>query len=1002
MTRFRWTIFPCLLWAINALAVDANNPEFLVNNWRNEDGLPHSVINSIVQTRDGYLWIGTYVGLVRFDGKQFTQYSSSNVPELETGAIMQLFEDREGTLWIALVNGRLLAWKEGSVQVILPGDSASPQIISMAQQTNGTIWLETANGALGRVTNHGVEYVSPPSESSNNQHLGLVVDASNQLWMGTPQGLKLWRENRLVSPGLAPLDGKLIEGLTRARDGAVWVFCNRQLWKVRAGEILAQLEPPTTFGGLAGMLEASDGRFWLGSNDGNLFCLNPDSSWTKIPQLGFQGLIKILYEDQEGNLWRGGFGSGLTRIRPQIFKLHELQLPEPNLDKYARTAVSDREGNVWAILNNQVLSRIPAGAQVPEIWTNSNIQNAIKTLLVDHNNDLWAGADGGHLYRFEHGTFVSKLNIGNINNNPINDLFEDADHNLWVGYTGGPGLGVIPKGDATKWHTVNDLSYPAEVHAIAQSADGSMWVGTHNDGAFHSKNGHWLRLAAQDGLPSNYVRCFFADPDGTMWLGTLHGLCRWRDGKLVAIKSEQGLWNDSISYIADDNRGNLWIGSFGGVFRVQRTDLNRFADGRSQSIQCVGYNRNDGLNNVECSGSSQPAGAQTPDGRLWFATGGGLMSVDPGQIHENTFPPPVWLENIIVDGKAFPIKHSTSGLKLGPGIRQFNFLFTAPSFVSPEKVLFRHKLEGLDADWSSPSPQRSIIYSYIPPGTYKFKVAACNNDGLWNDVGQSIQLVVQPYFWQTFWFKVAIGLALGSALAWGVRRREKWKTRLRFEQLEREHAVDRERSRIAKDIHDDLGANLTQIIFLSQRVEIASKNSSEVEHWIRMIPVAAGRTIQSLDEIVWAINPQHDSLESLANYLSQYAQEFLTLAGIRCLLEVPTVLPAVMLTADVRHNLALTAREALQNIVTHSRATEVRFFMQLDQSCLKIVIADNGRGFEQDRLPDTGNGLRNMQKRLADIGGILEIASRLAEGTTVQFMLPKRQFDGGNGKKASA
>jgi signal transduction histidine kinase/ligand-binding sensor domain-containing protein len=974
---------------IKAMADSVPDSEYLVKSWRNEDGLPHSVINTIIQTHDGYLWIGTYVGLVRFDGVEFKQYSSSNVPDLEAGEIMQLFEDREGTLWVALLNGRLLAWKDGSVRIILPGDSASPQIISMAQQTNGTVWLETANGALGRVTNNGVEFVSPPSRSSNGQHLGLAVDASDQLWINTPQGLKLWREGKLISPDLALLEGKQVEGLALAQDGAVWVFCNSRLWKVRAGNVLAQLEVPKELSGVAGMLEASDGHFWIGSREGNLFCLNPGGSWIKIPQFGFQGLNRLLYEDHEGNVWRGGFGGGLTRIRPQIFKWHEF--PEPSLDIYARTACSDREGNVWAILNNQILSRIPAGAQVPELWPNPNIPYAIKTVLVDHKNDLWAGTDGGHLYHLEHGAFVSRLNLGN-NINSINDLFEDADHNIWVGYTGGPGLGVIPQGEAAQWHTLNDLSYPADVHVVAQSADGSIWVGTRYSGAFHRQNGHWLRLSVQEGLPSNYIRCFFADPDGTMWLGTLHGLCRWRDGKLVSIKSEQGLWNDSISYINDDNYGNIWMGSFSGVFRAKRADLNSFADGRSKSIQCVGYNRNDGLNSVECSGASQPAGAKTPDGRLWFATGGGLVSVDPGQIHENPLPPPVWIENMVVDGRTFPIKHSTSALTLAPGKRQIDFRFTALCLASPEKVLFRHKLDGLDADWSRPDAQRTVTYNYLPPGNYTFRVAACNNNGVWNNSGQAIQLTLQPFIWQTWWFKTGVGLLLAAGLAWGIRRRERWKVRQRFERLEREHAVDHERNRIARDIHDDLGANLTRIAILSQRVESASGNPTEVARWIHMIPPATDRTIQSLDEIVWAINPQHDSLESLATYLGRYAQEFFSLADIRCLLDMPTVLPSVPLSAEARHNLVLATREALQNIATHAGATEARIMLRLGEGELQIEISDNGRGFDPTVVSAAGNGLLNMQKRMEYIRGSLKILSRPSGGTTVQFTLPRSQF----------
>jgi signal transduction histidine kinase len=285
-----------------------------------------------------------------------------------------------------------------------------------------------------------------------------------------------------------------------------------------------------------------------------------------------------------------------------------------------------------------------------------------------------------------------------------------------------------------------------------------------------------------------------------------------------------------------------------------------------------------------------------------------------------------------------------------------------------------------------------VIYNYIPPGHYTFQVAAGNNDGVWNWQGQKLAIIVQPFIWQTWWFKVLAGLGLAAALAWGVRRRERWKARLRVERLEREHAVEHERSRIAKDIHDDLGANLTQIVFLSQRVEGVRHQPSEVERWIRKIPAAASRTIQSLDEIVWAINPKHDSLESLANYLSRFAHDFLTLAGVRCLLEVPTVLPQIPLSAEGRHNLILTAREALQNAVTHAIAKEVKVSLQLNEAGLKIAVTDNGCGFDPGRVAKPGNGLANMRKRMEDIGGTLEIISEPGKGTRVQLKLPAHRL----------
>jgi signal transduction histidine kinase/streptogramin lyase len=774
-----------------------------------------------------------------------------------------------------------------------------------------------------------------------------------------------------------------------ARDGSVWLFRERQLWKVRSGGIVSHFDAPAKLADfVVTLLESQDGKIWLAASDGTLFCLEPSGQWKTIPGTGLRGSNRVLYEDGEGNLWRGSFGGGLTRIRPRVFTLHEL--PESILDRYAFTVCAEPGGSVWGLLNSHTLARVSAKSPGPEIFTNPSVPRNIRTLFYDQRNTLWAAGDNSILYRMIEGEFKQAVSVGE-RIEFISAIFEDAQSNLWVGFSGGAGVGVMPNGDTNRWHTIDGIPFPA-VRCIAQSADGAMWFGTHYGGVSRLKDGKWTQFRIRDGLSSDYIRCFQADADGTLWLGTLRGLCRWRDGKFAAIKKEDGLWNDSISHIADDGRGNFWISSFGGIYRAKRGDLNDFADGKRNSVPCVGYNRNDGLISLECPGGFQPAGAKTSDGRLWFPTVSGLVSISPSQIKENTQEPNVWIEEVTVDKVPTIVHHGTKSLKIPPGRRRFDFRFTALSLTAPEKVRFRHKLEGLDTDWSPADDQRTASYSYIPPGPYTLKVIACNNDGLWNNIGSSLEVIIQPYIWQTWWFKGSVAALLAVLIAFTVRQAERWNSRLRLERLEQQHAVERERSRIAKDIHDDLGANLTQIVFLSQRAESATEDPNEVERWIRLIPNTARRTIQSLDEIVWAINPRHDSLESLANYLSQFVSDHLNLAGLRAVLDVPTVLPPVQLTAELRHNLVLAAREAVQNVVTHAAATEVRLTLHLDESGLAITIADNGRGFDLNQPSRDGNGLYNMRRRLEDIGGQADITSRPGSGTIVRLFVPQARL----------
>jgi signal transduction histidine kinase len=727
---------------------------------------------------------------------------------------------------------------------------------------------------------------------------------------------------------------------------------------------------------------------------GNVFCRHPNGSWESL-ELGLRGNNKFLFEDREGNVWRGSFGGGLTRLRPRIFNSY--QLGETDFDRYATALCSDSRGNTWMLLNPQRIGYVEAGggAEMLQTWGQSQ---GFRTIYGDRAGTIWLGCNDGRIGRWHDGKFTADLKVS-PESDLVNAFFEDAQSNLWVGFTQGKGVGFMPGGDPAKWRTVEGMSY-RDIRAITQAPDGAMWFGTHYGGAFRYQGGHWTRFTTRDGLPSDYVRWLHADADGTLWLGTIHGLARWRNGVFVAITSKNGLWHDSLSAMLEDSRGNFWISSFGGVFRVSRKELNEFADGVRPSIQCIGYNHNDGLLALESPGGFQPAAARTSDGRLWFPTVDGVISVAPNDLADNKVPPPVILEEISVEGMAQKKQTADSTerpptgttIEIPAGKRRVEFRFTALSFTAPEKVRFRHKLEGLDNDWSAPDDRRSIAYNFVPHGHYIFRVTACNNDGVWNPDGTSLAFDVLPFYWQTWWFRTSVGVLLAAGLAGGVRQRERRKARLRLARVERQHAVERERARIAQDIHDEVGASLTQIAFLSDRVQLAREEPAEVEHWNRRVRESARRTIQSLDEIVWAVSPKHDSLESLANYITTFAQEHLALAGVRCALEIPTVLPPIALSAELRHNLLLAVREALQNAVTHAAATEIKVALDVRDGTLEICIHDNGRGFDVSRVNGDGHGLTNIRKRLQEIGGHFEINSQPGHGTTVKFIVPREQL----------
>jgi signal transduction histidine kinase len=495
-----------------------------------------------------------------------------------------------------------------------------------------------------------------------------------------------------------------------------------------------------------------------------------------------------------------------------------------------------------------------------------------------------------------------------------------------------------------------------------------------------------------------------AEKDGTLWVGTFGGgLCRLRNGRFVTISTREGLPNNVICHIVDDGQGNFWISSYGGIFRVPKAELNRCADGQLQAVNCLVYGKAEGLSTLECSGGFQSAGCQTPDGQLWFPTIKGLAVVHPAGVKINPFPPPILIEEVTVDDQLAPLpapdlSAPAAQLQIQPGKHRFEFRYTGLSLVAPEKVRFKYRLDGLESDWVDVGTRRVAYYSYLKPGDYTFRVIACNNDGVWSESGPTLAFTVLPRFWQTWWFTggaVLAGIgAVGGAARYITRRR----LHKKMERLERQRVLENERSRIAKDIHDDLGSNLARIMMLSQSNRAEGEDSQQIVTRLGKVYLTARELTRTMDEIVWAVSPHHDTLDSLVNYLGKFAQDFLNVAGIRCRLVVPIQLPAWPLTAEVRHSLFLAFKEALHNVVKHAAATEVRVSLTLAKSGFSASIEDNGRGFDPASVGTAattndplriagGNGLANMRKRIGGIGGECQVDSAPGKGTTVRFIV---------------
>ena len=963
--------------------------------WPVEAGWQPNTVTVVIQSSAGYIWLGTYNGLVRFDGVRPTVFNSGNTPGLKNSRITSLYEDAEHAIWVGHETGELTRYFGGEFQPItMAANWPGGAIEAINKDENQDLWLLNDRGILFRLRDGRV--VECPGGGSASRKVLLTRGSSGQLWMAANgQAATLERGRTVPFRFDQTNDADFCQAVLPSRSGGLWAVINGSLRKFQEGRWETDLGEFPGAQSITALLETRSDVLIAGTLNQGLYVIAPGMTpqhFTRTNGLSHDW-VRSLWEDHEGNIWIGT-GAGLDTLRAR--RLRMLNAPDGWQGRAVLSVAARPDGSAWIGTEGAGLYRHVAG-EWARFDDSHGLQNLfIWSVLATRRGELFVGSWGGGLLVQNGDRFESRSELSQLPSAVV-ALYEGSGEELWIGTTSG--LYCYKQGQITLSLGKEKLALP-DVRAITESSDGSIWFGMVGGGLGQLKNGQIKQFRKKDGMSSDFVQCLYADADGTLWAGTSdNGLIRLRDGKFASIRVEHGLPSPIISHLVDDGAGNLWMGSHGGILRASKADLNRCADGTVDSIHCLRYGKAEGLPSESCSGGFQPGACRTADGLIWFPTMKGLAMIDPHQVTTNRFAPPVVIEELVVDARTIELPDARpqaagreSSLKISPGKQRFEIRYTGLSFVSPERVRFRYKLEGLEQEWVEAGTRREAEYSYLPPGTYHFRVMACNNDDLWNETGATLGFTVMPWFWQTWWFRMGAGLS-GAAMVAGVvilvtRRR----VQARLEQLDRQRAVERERARIARDIHDDLGASLTRITMLSQSVR-SELDSQQAATDIDEIYGTARELTRAMDEIVWAVNPKHDSVDSLVTYLGRFAQNFLSSAGIRCRIDVPLHLPPWPLTAEIRHNVFLAFKEALHNIVKHAKASEARISMQVLPSGFVLLIADNGCGFDSNRLSqplsetriDTGNGLINMRKRLEEIGGRCDWETTPGEGTRVRL-----------------
>ena len=977
-------------------ALGAESPSRLaIRRWQMEDGLPQNSANAVLQTHEGYIWVATYAGLARFDGHSFRTFGRESSPRLPNERITALFEDRHHVLWIGCETGELFSYTNGRFEGQKVGKNWTPTKIAwICSDENEIIWVLDRNGVMVRV-HDGLVLPQPVTGDLTRITNGLAKEGSTgQLWALRTGVVGVLHDGKWVPVALPRTVGdQPVQAIGAARDGGVWIVAQAGLfrWDHRQW-VEAEGPGPWSDRGVNSLCEWQDGMIAFGTLDQGLYLFRPGRLGLQFGRKQRVGdnWIQSSAVDREGALWVGTAMSGVSVLQRTNY---DRQIPPESLGTHPLKTISPRHaGGVWLGTEGGGVYRFANGD-----WKVFNASAGLTNLYVwsvleDRAGRLWVGTWGGGVFRLNGEQFERVPGLEDPRE-LVAALLEARDGTIWIGTV--HGLQRYANGEVTRYGVEQGIKAP-EVRSIAEDAAGGIWFGLAGGGLGSLRDGQLRNYGSAEGLSADYIISLFFDDTGALWFGsTSGGLTRFKDGKFVLLGSAHGFPSASIGHIADDKAGNFWLSTDRGVFRIARAALDACADGTVSRLTYERFGSGVGMERIENAAGSQPAGCVTADGIQWYPARQSIVRVDPFQETVSPVVPAVVLEEFLVDGKIVASGLEAGGLlqptEIAPGHDRFEFRFTAPTYLRPERIHFRYRLVGLNNDWIEAGEDRSASYHQLSPGAYRFEVMAL--DGEQSPPVGTVQLAftVQPQLWERWWMRLLGYLAAALAIAGGVLWQQRRSHRRKTERLERQQALERERTRIARDIHDDLGASLTRISLLSQSARRELDDPAQSARRIDSIYSTASELTHKMDEIVWAVNPRHDSLESVVNYFTSFAQELLGTAGVACRLEMPLQLPAHPIYAEARHHLFLAFKEALHNVVKHAGATCATISLKASDTALVLRVRDDGRGLVGSARPaGRGNGLTNMRQRLADVGGRCEISADPAGGTLVVFHLPLR------------
>ncbi|MBX3731816.1 MAG: hypothetical protein KF791_04390 [Verrucomicrobiae bacterium] len=1032
---------------LTARGTDHSDADHRIDTWGVADGMPEDSATAMAQSADGYLWFGTFDGLVRFNGVEFKVFNPRNTPELPGAGIVNLHLDRSGLLWVSTYRG-LVVGEAGAAPEFRPVEGWPDSYVrTFTERPNGDLLITSFDGRLFEFSNGRLtELPSPPGARGQGYFGGVDADGH---WWAVQSGFIGRLEHGSWAAKIPPpgVKGDAV-GCTAARDGALWLLLGGELLKLQRGVEVARVSLPESPGGVWSLSEDSQGTLWISSHNEGLRRVTTAGRVTRINATnGGSDQVRFVFEDRERSLWIGTSGDGLLRLTPRRFR--HFGLVEGRKGLAVRSVTPDFAGGVWVATYGRGLFRVSdAGATPAPLLDPTDGSSYLQSVMADRSGRLWAGTFSKSLRVVEDSRVrhVPGELIGGVN--PI-ALFEDSQGRTWIG-GGGGSIAVCDNQGFRRFELMGD-SRRLAVTCFAEDAAGDLWAA--NDGSVFRWDGDQSVVeVTENGRSIGGIACLKADPDGSMWLGSFdRGLLRWKDGRLSGVGAQDGFPVGPLLAIVEDDLGYFWMTSARHLVRARRGDLLAAADGGHGLIAWQRFDDSDGLPEAEFSRGRQPTIARDERGRLWFATSKGVTMVHPAKLRLNDLPPPVAVEAIsFYRPVSVATGHATSRYGTGElpsrvsppfavpvplprGSRRVEIHYAALSLVAPGKVRYQIKLEGRDSRWQDAGSRRTAYYHELPPREYVFRVRAANNDGVWNETGASLAFLVQPFYWQTGWFQ---GLAWAASMGgvgggvWGIMRA---KVRRQAERLAHERDLRQAREKLshltrvailgelsgslAHELNQPLNAILNNAQAALRFLKSGNVNLDELREILEDIAAddqRAGEVIRRLRLLLkrGEVQLQALNLNDLVLETLKLVHSDLVTRNVTVLTELDPRLPPVqgdrVQLQQVFLNLILNGCDAMADQDPQRRRLEVRTG-PADGGGVQVSVVDCGHGVPPDRLADIfepfvttkqqglGLGLSISRSLIEAHGGRIQVRNNAEAGSTFSFVLPKARASGHHG-----